>query len=164
QPRCPEALAALDALLADVERVLQTARAARPANFNGLADAVTEAAAKVRTAVADLAEAAAEPLPERRDRAELDALVCPLGARAQERAANRWRGRLEEVAGVLRVGRIVSHRTGRVIAALDDLRGAAAEEVADVAAGSESLGLPGPGEGPWLDWVWAQPARDLEAL
>jgi len=166
--RClQERLAVLDQSVDAMAGQLGSARAARPANRETLIaslDVVLEAARIVQKTLAELAAAVIEPPPEWGTREELDAAVTRLAARAEERSVNRWRQRLQEIATSLFDGHVVSRRTRRVIASLDNLRGLAAAELVRVAEGDHPLVLPGPPDGPWLDWVFEQPGNELEFI
>jgi hypothetical protein len=162
-----EALAALDQAADVMAGQLRSVRAARSIDRVTVVaslDDLLQAARAVQKAFAGLAEAAGEPAPEWGTREELDDVAARLAARAEKRAANRWRLRLQEVAAALAAGRVISRRSRRVIASLDDLRSAAAAELSGVAEGDRPLVLPGPPDGSWLDWVFGQPGDELEAL
>lgn len=171
QPDSPrgfqEARAALDHAADAIASHVHSARAARPVDRDTLIaslDVLLQSAQAIQEAIASLAEAAAETVPEWKTREELDAVVDRLAARAEERAANRWRLRLQQVARALAAGRVVSRRSRRLISSLDSLRSAAVAELSRVSEDDHPLVLPGPSDGVWLDWVFGQSSEELETL
>src|SRR5262245_44458028 len=166
QQRYEQALAALDAQLDRVNRELATLAAARPADPDVIAAAVTraqQASEAVGSVVGAAAGEVGDPPPVWDTRAELDATVRKLAERLRSAAVERRRGRLRAVADALLAAQVIHPRWRKVVPALDALRLQAAEQVQQAADADDPPELPGPADGAvWLSWAWELPPEQVE--
>lgn len=162
-----QALAALDAQLARINRELTTLAAAHPADPEVIASAAARAqqsAAQVAALLAEAATAAGEAPVAWNGRAELDAAAARLAEKLKSSAGNTRRTRLRAIAGSLLVAQVLHPRWKKVVPALDALRVKAAEQLQAVAAApTDPPDLPGPADGrAWLAWAWELPMQEVE--
>jgi hypothetical protein len=166
QQRYQQALAALDAQLARLNRELSTLAVARPADPDVIAAAVAraqQASEAVGSLVGAAADAVGEPPPVWGTRDELDATVRRLTERLRAAAVERRRARLRAVAGALLAAQVIHPRWRKVVPALDSLRLRAADQVREAADAADPPELPGPADGTaWLAWAWNLTPEQVE--